>query len=126
MATSHADCSKYWVVGIDAKADEWVVILIDSDTGPTPANLRRYDYNSPTTRASNVYGMKFSHDGSMIAIANLQDNAANPDYTANRAQSSFDLFNFDRAQELLLRPNPTQNQDQLHLRLVLSLTMLCP
>ena len=70
--------------------------------------------------------MKFSHDGSMIAIANLQDNAANPDYTANRAQSSFDLFNFDRAQELLLRPNPTQNQDQLHLRLVLSLTMLCP
>jgi len=96
-ATSHADCSKYWVVGIDAKEDEWVVILIDSDTGPTPANLRRYDYNSPTTRASNVYGMKFSHDGSMIAIANLQHNAANPDYTANRAQSSFDLFNFDRA-----------------------------
>ena len=94
-ATAHSDCSKYWVVGLDATRNEWVKILIDSDVGPIPANISRSDYGAPIL-ASNTYGMKFSSDGTMIAHANAQFPEVNPTHGTLRNRSSVDIFDFDR------------------------------
>ena len=95
-ATSHTDCNKYWVISLDATNNEWLSILIDSDSSPSPVNVIRSPYGAPLP-ASNVYGMKVSSDGNMIAHANLQYPNATLGNNTPRSQSSFDLFDFDRS-----------------------------
>lgn len=97
-ATSHIDCGKYWVIALDARNNEWLSFLIDSDAGPNPINTKVSPYAAPLP-ASNVYGMKISSDGSMLAHANTQHPVANSYNPAAPAQnlSSVDLFNFNRA-----------------------------
>ena len=85
-AIPHTDCSKYWVVslGMDEQAPDghyfatFYAMLVDSDSAPTATAIQPYPYTT-----SVGYSIKFSPDGSMLAISSID--------------SGIDFLSFDRS-----------------------------
>lgn len=91
-AIPHTDCKKYWVVSLDSnvagaintQVGNLYAMLIDSDGGPSVGNTvtTPYPMGTETTPISGGWCIKFSPDGSLLAI------------TKNEG---IDILSFDRA-----------------------------
>jgi len=84
-AIPHRDCRRYWVVSLDMSATSpgqatLFAMRIDSDAGPTGGNTVTQAY--PFAAATPTYSMKFSPDGSLLALCSM---------------TAVDLLTFDRA-----------------------------
>jgi hypothetical protein len=86
-AVPHKDCNKYWVVSLNlalaqagSAAATIFAMRIDSDAGPTAANTVSQPYPYPLVKTG--YCVKFSPDGSLLAISSMD---------------RVDILNFDRA-----------------------------
>lgn len=78
-AIPHTDCNKYWVISMDPDTlgaagnsePTLYAILIDSDAGPTLGNKTKeqpYPIGTDTSAIGPVFSIKFSQDGSRLAV----------------------------------------------------------
>ena len=82
-AVSHEDCCRYWVVSLDldpSGSGRLFAMLIESDEGPSAAATVSQPY--PFPNPARGYAVKFSPDGSLIAISSM---------------TGVDILEFDRA-----------------------------